>query len=80
MSYDAISLATDYLANDILPICCDLYNLPFTDNVFDIVLNFLSPINSKEVSRVLKDNGLIIKIVPTSEYLKELRNSLGRKE
>ena len=80
LSYDAISLATDYLANDILPICCDLYNLPFTDNVFDIVLNFLSPINSKEVSRVLKDNGLIIKIVPTSEYLKELRNSLGLKE
>lgn len=76
LSYDAISLATDYINIGIIPICCDLYNLPFQDKIFDIIINFLSPICSKEASRVLKDDGVIIKVIPTFNYLKELRESL----
>lgn len=77
LAYDAISLATDYLYDNIIPICCDLYNLPFRKNTFDVILNFLSPINSIEVNRVLNPNGIIIKVIPTSNYLKELREQLN---
>lgn len=80
LSYDAINLATDYLVDGILPICCDLFNLPFKSKVFDVVLNFLSPINSFEADRILKDDGIIIKVIPTKNYLKELRSYLGFQE
>ena len=80
LSYDAINLATDYLVDGILPICCDLFNLPFKNKVFDVVLNFLSPINSFEADRILKDDGIIIKVIPTKNYLKELRSYLGFQE
>ncbi len=77
LSYDAIKLATDYLNEDILPICADLYNLPFKNNSFDAVIDILSPINSLEINRILKDDGIIIKVIPGKKYLYELRKILG---
>lgn len=77
LSYDAIKLATDYLQENILPLCADLYNLPFMNNSFDCIIDILSPFNKNEVDRVLKENGLIIKVVPCKNYLVELRNALG---
>lgn len=77
LSYDAIKLATDYLNDNILPICADLYNLPFKNKSFDCVIDILSPINSLEIKRILKDKGLIIKVVPNKRYLYELRKILG---
>jgi 23S rRNA (guanine745-N1)-methyltransferase len=51
----------------------DLTNIPFTDNGFNIVLNILSPSNYVEFGRVLRNDGILIKVVPGSGYLKELR-------
>ena len=51
----------------------DLANCPFRDGVMDVVLNLLSPSNYGEFHRILADGGLLIKIVPGSDYLKELR-------
>lgn len=51
----------------------DLAKCPFQDEQFDVVLNILSPANYAEFTRLLKSNGLFIKVVPESGYLKELR-------
>lgn len=74
LNYEAIELATDYLQNGLTPIICDAYNLPF-GNDFDVVLNILSPYNYKEVNKVLKDDGLFIKVIPMQNYLKEIRQN-----
>ncbi|NLU36897.1 MAG: methyltransferase domain-containing protein [Clostridiales bacterium] len=54
----------------------DLTNSPFGDRAFDVILNILSPSNYAEFSRLLTDNGVLIKAVPGEDYLKELREAL----
>jgi 23S rRNA (guanine745-N1)-methyltransferase len=61
---------------DIIWCVADIAKIPFLDNKFDIVLNILSPANYSEFGRVIRSNGLLIKAVPNSGYLKELRNKL----
>ena len=51
----------------------DLANCPFGDEQFDVILNILSPANYAEFSRLLKPDGLFVKVVPENDYLKELR-------
>jgi 23S rRNA (guanine745-N1)-methyltransferase len=51
----------------------NLNNLPFSDNKFDIILNIMSPANYQEFKRVLQPGGILLKIMPDSDYLKELR-------
>lgn len=51
----------------------NLSTLPFKDNSIACILNILTPANYKEFSRVLKKEGCIIKIIPTKNYLKEIR-------
>jgi 23S rRNA (guanine745-N1)-methyltransferase len=53
----------------------DLANTPFQDKQFDVVLNILSPSNYTEFARLLKTDGYVIKVVPGSDYLKELRHA-----
>lgn len=74
-SKDAINLVTDYSKNNIC-IIGDINNLPLADKSIDVIVDFLSPFNNEEVKRVLKDDGIIIKITPGNKYLEELRHVL----
>lgn len=58
----------------------DIANTPFKEKSFHVVLNILSPANYDEFTRVLKHDGMIIKVVPQKNYLKQLRefNDDGR--
>lgn len=51
----------------------DLTNLPFADQTFDTILNIFSPSHYQEFKRVMKPEGCVIKVVPQSSYLQELR-------
>jgi 23S rRNA (guanine745-N1)-methyltransferase len=51
----------------------DLARSPFADKQFDVILNILSPSNYTEFTRMLRDDGLLIKVVPGPDYLQELR-------
>lgn len=79
-SKSAISMATDYLYDNNLFIVADTNNIPIKDNSIDIIIDFLSPYNSEEIKRVLKDDGLFIKVSPGPKYLKELKNTEYEKE
>lgn len=54
----------------------DLAKCPFADKSFNVILNILSPSNYAEFERLLTDDGILIKVIPDSEYLKELRTLL----
>lgn len=51
----------------------DLAQCPFNDQSFEAILNILSPANYSEFERILTDSGVVIKVVPEKNYLKELR-------
>lgn len=53
----------------------DLANLPYEDHSFDTILNILSPANEREFRRILKEDHLIIKVVPNAYYLTEVRQA-----
>jgi 23S rRNA (guanine745-N1)-methyltransferase len=53
----------------------DLANAPFEDQQFDVILNILSPSNYSEFNRLLKDDGFVLKVVPQSGYLIQLREA-----
>lgn len=50
--------------------------LPFLDGQFDILLNCFAPINEKEFHRVIKQNGIFIRVLPGKYHLYELKEFL----
>jgi len=54
----------------------DLAKSPFAKSSFDAILNILSPANYEEFKRLLTNNGCVVKVVPQSGYLHELRVQL----
>jgi 23S rRNA (guanine745-N1)-methyltransferase len=54
----------------------DLAHTPFRDKQFDVIFNILSPSNYSEFIRLLKQDGFVVKVVPQSGYLMELREAL----
>lgn len=80
LAKDGVDLANDYINQNLLNIVGDLNNVPLKSKSIDMILNILSPSNETEMNRLLKNDGIIIKVTPKQEYLKELRESLNIKE
>jgi len=72
---EGIMVAAKNYANMIWCVA-DLTHSPFKSNTFDVVLNILSPANYNEFRRLLNGSDIVIKVVPQSDYLKELRETL----
>lgn len=51
----------------------DVTRLPIQDRVIDGILDIFSPAHYHEFSRVLKSGGIVIKVIPGPNHLKELR-------
>ena len=60
---------------DMIWTVADLANTPFQDKQFNVILNILSPSNYTEFNRLLTPDGYMMKVVPGSGYLKELREA-----
>lgn len=58
----------------------DLRKLPFNDRSFDALVELFSPSDYREFNRVLAPGGYLIKVVPNSGYLAELRQLLYGKD
>lgn len=76
ISRDAIFRATDQPCEAVWCVG-DLRSLPFSDGAFTAVLDVLTPANYAEFRRVLTPEGLLIKVYPGSEYLREIRDARG---
>lgn len=78
----AFDIATDAIkvaaGNDNVKwMIADITNIPVKDGVVDCILDVFTPANYKEFNRVLKDNGYLIKVVPGSAHLQELRRAVS---
>lgn len=51
----------------------DLARLPIKDASMDVLLDIFSPANYREFRRVLSKDGILIKVIPTENHLKEIR-------
>lgn len=61
----------------------DLARTPFQEGKFHIIINMLSPSNYREFGRITSPGGLLVKVLPGKNHLKELREALykpGKKE
>lgn len=78
LSKPGIYLASEQeVPQDNLFFCtADLTKLPFSNQAFGTILNIFSPSNYEEFRKVLKPEGVLIKVMPNEFYLKELRESL----
>lgn len=70
---DAITMAAKS-SKEITWFVGDINNIPIKNNMADILLNIFTPANYMEFFRTLKDDGIIIKLIPGEEYLKEIRD------
>lgn len=75
ISKDGINLATQ---QDVEAFFCvaDLAHLPFNDHQFSTIIDLFSPSAYQEFNRVVAPGGKLIKIIPNSGYLHELRQLL----
>lgn len=76
ISRDGIQMAAAQ-PDEILWLVADLAQLPLQTASVDFILNVLSPANYREFQRVLRPGGLILKVLPGSDYLQEIRERLG---
>ncbi|AKP45599.1 MULTISPECIES: putative RNA methyltransferase [Bacillus] len=74
ISKEGIAMAAKRYENQIW-LVGDLAKSPLEDQSFHVILNILSPSNYKEFKRILVEDGLVIKVVPRPNYLKELREA-----
>ncbi|AQP54166.1 methyltransferase domain-containing protein [Vagococcus penaei] len=72
LSKDGVLLASDY-ASDGFWFVGDITAMPFQNQSVDCLLNIFSPSHYDEMSRVLTNDGLVIKVIPEQNYLKEMR-------
>ncbi|WP_367375951.1 methyltransferase domain-containing protein [Lentilactobacillus kefiri] len=75
ISKDGINLATQQPAKAFFCVA-DLARLPFNDHTFSTIIDLFSPSAYDEFNRVAKEGGKLIKIIPNSHYLHELREAL----
>lgn len=55
----------------------DLANTPLADSTADVILNVFTPANYDEFKRLLKPDGLLIKVIPAPQHMRELRELAG---
>lgn len=53
----------------------DLARMPLQDGMADAVINTFAPANYKEFARALRAGGILIKVIPGPEHLRELRDA-----
>jgi len=56
----------------------DLCGIPLADESVDSVVNVLTPANYGEFSRVLKKDGVLLKVAPNAGHLTEIRALAGK--
>lgn len=56
----------------------DNNRLPIADKKIDLLLNILTPANYAEFRRVLRGDGLLVKVVPGADHLMEIRGLLSK--
>lgn len=54
----------------------DISKIPLKNDSVDCLLNIFTPANYSEFKRVLSNDGMILKVIPSENHMKELRHSV----
>lgn len=73
ISKEGICLASKEYANTIWCVG-DLAKAPLADQQFNFILNILTPANYSEFKRMISPGGMVIKVIPERDYLREIRD------
>ena len=76
ISRDAVTAAAR-LPGSVNYLVADLKHLPIADHSADVLLDVLTPADYAEFARVLKPDGMMIKVVPGADYLCEVRKAVA---
>ena len=74
LSKEGMEFAASNYGGEIIFIVGNINELPLKDGTADIILNVMSPSNYSEFKRILRNGGILIKVIVEPEYLSELRN------
>lgn len=81
LSSEGVAASSRGLAlENILFAVSNLANIPLKNRSVDYIINLLSPASYEEFQRILKKEGLLLKIVPNSQYLTEIRQFAAKKQ
>ncbi len=72
ISKNAIRRAATYVKNAEFSVASN-FHLPFVSSSLDFILSVFSPVDSKEISRVLRPKGVFIRVLPGEAHFKELK-------
>lgn len=56
----------------------DLKRMPFANGAADVILDVLTPANYEEFRRVLSRDGELIKVIPDTDYLRQVRLAVAK--
>lgn len=76
LAKDGVEMAATH-CRELKCLIADLTRLPLADASVDIIINILSPANYNEFRRVLRPDGLLLKVIPGEDYLHQVRTALG---
>ncbi|WP_105956283.1 methyltransferase domain-containing protein [Apilactobacillus quenuiae] len=76
ISKPGVNLATSELSNNLFYCVADLAQLPFNDKSISVVTDMFSPSSYEEFNRIINKDGHLIKVIPNTNYLIELRRKL----
>lgn len=57
-------------------VVASINNIPVADKSVDVIINCFAPLDENEAKRILKDDGILIKITPAEKHLLELKNAI----
>ncbi len=75
ISKDALRYASRLIKNGEFCVA-SAYSLPFSENSADCILNIFAPSPYEEFSKVIKNDGVLIKAVPLEDHLWELKKAV----
>lgn len=78
LAFDIATEAIKVAARNPAPVkwlASDITNIPVKDGMVDCILDVFTPANYGEFIRVLKEDGIVIKVVPGEHHLQELREA-----
>ena len=57
-----------------------IFNMPIKEQSIDIIMNIFAPKPQQEFKRILKNNGMIVEVVPGKNHLKEIKEIIYNQE
>ena len=75
ISKDAVKISAKRIKSGEFAVA-SLYELPISDETFDIVTNVFSPMAEDELSRIMKKDGVLLYVVPAARHLYSMKRVL----